>query len=89
MLLLSGAALSAARSGQNTGTVTVMNINRVFNGLAVQLNVPATGIYESACWVYLPQPDPFYASILSALMAEKQSSSPPEDVSNHPVASFR
>jgi hypothetical protein len=67
----------AALSGQNTGSVTAVNINRVFNGLAVQLNVPTTAIYESACpwgnWVYLPQSDPFYASILAVLMAAKAS----------------
>jgi hypothetical protein len=71
--LLPGTALS----GQNTGTVTAVNINKGLDGLAVQLNVPSTAIYESACpwnnWIYLPQSDPFYASVLAALLAAKAS----------------
>ena len=38
-----------ATLGQNTGTVTAVNINRVSNRLAVQQNVPTTATYESVC----------------------------------------
>jgi hypothetical protein len=77
ILALVGLLPCTALSGQNTGTVTAVNINRVWNGLAVQLNVPITATYESACpwnnWIYLPQSDPFYASVLAALLAAKAS----------------
>jgi hypothetical protein len=53
-------------AGTNTGAVNVVNINRLFNGLDLQLNIPLTSIYETSCpwnnWIYLPVSDPLYPS---------------------------
>jgi hypothetical protein len=68
---------NAASATSITGTVNVVDINRPFNGLVLQLNVPLTATYESACpwnnWIFLPITDPFYPSILATLLAAQAS----------------
>jgi hypothetical protein len=65
------------RGGTNAGTVNVVNINRPFGGLDLQLNIPLTSIYETGCpwnnWIYLPVSDPLYSSILATLVAAQAS----------------
>jgi len=75
-LLLVGFA-PATHAGQATATVNTVNINEVWGGFFIQLNIPLTQSYESACpqanWAFVPLTDPFYASLLATALAARAS----------------
>ena len=67
----------AAHAGQATGTVNSVNVNPVWGGFFIQLNIPLTAVYETACpnanWAFLPLSSPYYTSFLAAALAARAS----------------
>ena len=67
----------AVHAGQATSTVHTVNVNKDWNGVFIQLDIPLTFNYEPACpsanWAFVSMTDPFYNSWLAIALAAKAS----------------
>jgi hypothetical protein len=65
--------VATANAGSATGTVNMVEINSIFGGVFLQLNISSTFNYDPSCpsssLAYLPNTDPLYSSFLATMLA--------------------